>query len=93
MFIKNPNLIILDEATSRIDSLTEKLIEKALDKILKNRTCIVIAHRLSTLNRADDILILENGEIIEIGEKKILLENKDSKYSNLIQNGIGEALT
>lgn len=92
VFLKNPKLIILDEATSRIDSSTEKLIEKALDKLLKNRTCIIIAHRLSTLNRADDILLLEKGKIVELGEKQTLLEDENSRYYNLLQYGIGEVL-
>lgn len=92
LFLKNPKLIIFDEATSRIDSLTEELIENALDILLKNRTCIIIAHKLSTLNRADDILLLGNGKVVESGERKGLLENKNSKYYNLIQHGIGEVL-
>lgn len=92
VFLKNPKLIILDEATSRIDSSTEKLIEKALDKLLRNRTCIIIAHRLSTLNRADDILLLEKGKIVELGEKQALLEDENSRYYNLLQYGIGEVL-
>lgn len=92
VFLRNPKLIILDEATSRIDFLTEKLIENALDKLLQHRTCIIIAHRLSTVNRADDILILHNGEILETGERKSLLEDESSQYYNLIQHGIGEVL-
>lgn len=90
VFLRNPKLIILDEATSRIDSLTEKLIENALDKLLQHRTCIIIAHRLSTLNRADDILLLQDGKIIETGERKSLLDDKSSQYYNLIQHGISE---
>lgn len=92
VFLRNPKLIILDEATSRIDSSAEKLIENALNKLLQYRTCIVIAHRISTLNRADDILLLQNGKVVEIGERKSLLEDRDSKYYNLIQHGIGEVL-
>jgi len=92
VFLKNPRLIILDEATSRIDSLTEKLIENALDKLLQNRTCIIIAHRLSTLNRAEDILILKDGRILETGERKSLLDDKSSEYYNLIHQGIREVL-
>lgn len=92
VFLKNPKLVILDEATSRIDSSTEKLIENALNKLLQYRTCIVIAHRISTLDRADDILLLQNGNVVETGERKSLLEDRNSKYYNLIQNGIGEVL-
>lgn len=92
IFLRNPKLIILDEATSRIDSLTEKLIENALDKLLQHRTCIIIAHRLSTLNRADDILLLNDGKIVETGERKSLLGDESSQYYNLIQQGIREVL-
>lgn len=93
IFLKNPKLIILDEATARIDSLTEKIIEDALDKLVQHRTCIIIAHRLSTLNRADDILLLQDGKIVETGERKILLDDKSSQYYNLIQHGIREVLS
>lgn len=92
IFIRNPKLIILDEATSRIDSSIEKLIENALNKLLQNRTCIIIAHRLSTLNRVDDILILQDGEIVEVGGRKKLLEDENSRYHQLVQRGIGEVL-
>ena len=92
VFIKKPKLIILDEATSRIDVETEKLIENALNKILRDRTCIIIAHRLSTLNKADKIMILEKGCVIEFGERKNLLEDKNSTYYNLIEGGIDEVL-
>ena len=65
VFLRNPSLVILDEASSRLDPATERLVERAIDKLLKDRTAIIIAHRLSTLNRADDILLLEDGEIAE----------------------------
>ncbi|MFD3156380.1 ABC transporter ATP-binding protein [Haloimpatiens sp. FM7330] len=92
VFLRNPGLIILDEATSRIDPVTEQLIESALNKLLKNRTCIIIAHRLCTLERADDILVLENGNIVECGEREELLNNDESKYYNLLQHNIEEVL-
>lgn len=92
VFLKDPGLIILDEATSRIDPITEQLIEGALNKLLKSRTCIIIAHRLGTLQRADDILVLENGNIAEYGEREELLNYNKSKYYNLLQHGIEEVL-
>ena len=92
VFLKNPRLIILDEATSRLDPITEQLIEKALDKLLKDRTCVIIAHRLWTVQRADDIVILENGTVIEHGHRKELLENKQSKFYSLMEKGIEEVL-
>ncbi|MEI4801814.1 ATP-binding cassette domain-containing protein [Bacillus sp. NPDC077411] len=92
VFHKKPTLIIFDEATSRVDSATEQLIDSALDKLLKNRTCIIIAHRLSTLNRAQDILLLENGKVVEFGERKTLLEDESTKYHQLLQRGVEEVL-
>lgn len=92
VFLKNPRLIILDEATSRIDPITEQLIERALNKLLKDRTCIIIAHRLWTLDRADDILVLQNGNVVEFGEREKLLNDTESRYHNLLQHGIEEVL-
>lgn len=87
VFLRNPGLIILDEASSRLDPITEQLIERALNKLLENRTCIIIAHRLWTVQRADDILILENGSILEYDSRERLIQNKQSKFSNLLQAG------
>ena len=74
VYVRNPKILILDEATASIDSSTEKLIQNALDKLSKNRTTIVIAHRLSTIVKADKILLLEEGKIKEQGTHKSLLE-------------------
>lgn len=92
VFLRDPGLIVLDEATSRIDPITEGLIERALDKLLKGRTCIIIAHRLCTLQRADDILVIENGSMVEFGERATLLNNTQSRYYKLLQHGIEEVL-
>jgi ATP-binding cassette, subfamily B, bacterial len=92
VFLKNPSFIILDEATSRLDPITEQLVENALNKLLLNRTSIVIAHRLWTVQRADQILILENGNISEFGNRKALLSDTGSKFYNLLQKGIDEVL-
>ncbi len=75
-YASNPELLILDEATSSIDTETEKLIESSLEILLKNRTSIVIAHRLSTIKRANKIIVLHKGQIREIGTHQELLENK-----------------
>lgn len=91
-FLKNPGLIILDEASSRLDPVTENLIEKAIDKLLNGRTAIIIAHRLKTIQRADDILILENGKILEQGSRTDLLNNENSHFYHLIRSGIEEVL-
>ena len=85
VFLKDPQLIILDEASSKVDPATELLIEKTMDKLLKNKTVIIIAHRLATIKRADDILILENGEMLEYGNRKKLVMDKNSKLSELLK--------
>lgn len=92
VFLKNPSLVIMDEASSRLDPATEKVMERALKKLLENRTFIIIAHRLATVKRADDILILENGQIIENGNREELLNDKNSRYFALLQKGIEEVL-
>ena len=77
-------MLILDEATSSIDSATEQLIEKSLEILLSGRTSIVIAHRLSTIKRADRIIVIHKGEIREIGTHDELLE-KQGIYAKLYQ--------
>ena len=81
-YISNPSILILDEATSSIDSFSEQLIQKATDKITQNQTSIIIAHRLTTIKKADKIIVMDKGLIVEQGSHKELLANK-SYYSNL----------
>lgn len=85
VFLKDPGLIILDEASSRLDPLTEQLIEQAVDRLLHNRTGIIIAHRLKTVERADQILILENGQPMEYGDRNALALDSHSRFSQLMQ--------
>ncbi|MFN8486793.1 MAG: ABC transporter ATP-binding protein [Caldilineaceae bacterium] len=92
VFLQNPGLVILDEASSRLDPLTERLIERAVDKLLHNRTGIIVAHRLSTVQRADDILILQDGEIQEYGLRERLANDLDSRFYALLQTGLEEVL-
>lgn len=92
VFLTNPGLVILDEASSRLDPATEQLIERAVGKLLHNRTAIIIAHRLGTVQRADEILILDNGAIAEYGPRVDLVEDPDSLFSRLLQTGLQEAL-
>jgi ATP-binding cassette subfamily B protein len=92
IFLEDPGLVILDEASSRLDPATEKLIERAVDRLLQNRTGIIIAHRLATVTRADDILILEDGEVVEYGERRALANDADSRLSQLLVTGMEEVL-
>jgi ATP-binding cassette, subfamily B, bacterial len=92
IFLRAPGLIILDEATSRLDPATEHLIEQAVDKLVQDRTAIIVAHRLGTVQRADDILILEDGKICEYGERAALAEDPSSRFSQLLKTGLEEVL-
>lgn len=82
--LKDPQILILDEATSSLDSQSEKAVQQALETLMKNRTSIVIAHRLSTVMHADKIVVLDKGEIVEVGTHQELIANKKLYYS-LIQ--------
>ena len=82
-YVTNPKILILDEATASIDSYAEQLIQKATQKITQGRTSIVIAHRLATIRKADMIIVLEAGEIVEKGTHAALLKNKNGPYRNL----------
>ncbi len=81
--LKNPSILILDEATSSLDSESEKLVQEALETLMKGRTSIIIAHRLSTIRSADTILVLNNGIIAEQGTHKTLMEVENGIYKNL----------
>ena len=83
MIMSNPDIIIFDEATSHLDSESEKLIQDAFWNYAKNKTTIVIAHRLSTVSKADRIVVMDKGKIVEIGKHEELLKNKDGIYSKL----------
>jgi ATP-binding cassette subfamily B protein len=92
VFLRDPGLVILDEASSRLDPATEQLIERAVDKLLANRTGIIIAHRLATVQRADEILILDEGQIVEYGPRALLVRDEDSRFSSLLRTGLEEVL-
>lgn len=87
VFLKDPGLVILDEASSRLDPYTEQLIEGAIDKLLKGRTAIIVAHHLATVHRADDILILDEGQVIEHGRRAALAKDTDARFYGLLQTG------
>lgn len=78
--VANPSILILDEATSNIDTVTEMKIQEALERLMKGRTCFVIAHRPNTVQNADRILVLNEGKIIEQGTHESLLKAKGFYY-------------
>jgi len=84
-YVTNPSILILDEATSSVDSYSEQLIQDATDKITEGRTSIVIAHRLATIQQADKIIVMDAGEIVEMGTHKSLLEKESGYYKNLYE--------
>jgi ABC-type multidrug transport system fused ATPase/permease subunit len=81
--LKNPSILILDEATSSLDSESEKLVQEALEILMEGRTSIIIAHRLSTIRSADQILVLDQGQITEKGTHQELIAIENGIYKNL----------
>jgi ATP-binding cassette subfamily B protein len=92
LFLTGPAVVVLDEASSRLDPATEELLERAVDKVLEGRTGIIIAHRLATVHRADEILILENGRILEHGPRRELADDPRSRFHHLLLTGLEELL-
>jgi ABC-type multidrug transport system fused ATPase/permease subunit len=92
IFLEDSGLVVLDEASSRLDPATEQLIETAVDRLLAERTGVIIAHRLDTVNRADDIVILEEGRVIEFGARADLAADPGSRFSGLLATGMEEVL-
>ncbi len=92
VFLRDPGLIILDEASSRLDPATEARVERAVDRLLTGRTGIIIAHRLATVERADTILLLERGQILETGPRTALAADPDSRFAHLLRVGLAETL-
>ena len=82
-YVSNPKILILDEATSSVDSFTEELIQIATDRIINNKTSIIIAHRLTTIKKADKIIVLERGEVVETGTHMELLKIQGGYYNKL----------
>ncbi len=92
IFLRNPGVVIMDEASSRLDPATEQLVERAVDRLLAGRTAIIIAHRLGTVHRSDDILIIEDGRAVEYGDRRQLLADPESHFHHLHQAGLEELL-
>lgn len=87
LFLREPDFVLLDEASSRVDPLTEERLTRAIDKLIEGRTAVVIAHRLSTVERLDEILVLDNGEVIEHGPQADLRSDPASRYARLLALG------
>lgn len=83
--LKNPSILVLDEATSSLDAESEKQVQDALENLMQNRTTFIIAHRLSTVRSADEILVLHHGEVVERGKHQELLQNKEGFYTKLLK--------
>jgi len=92
IFLHNPGLVVLDEASSRLDPATEHLIEKAVDRLTVDRTALIIAHRLKTLEHADKIMILDKGRVVEFGSRYELALDPSSRFHNLLRKGMDEVL-
>src|SRR5206468_10100055 len=92
VFLRDPGLVVLDEASSRLDPATERHIENAIDELLDRRTAIVIAHRLATVERCDEIAILENGRVVEHGPRHALAVDPSSRFHELLRIGLEEVL-
>ncbi len=84
-YVSDPSILVLDEATSSVDSYSEQLIQDATDKITQGRTSIVIAHRLATVKKADKILVMDAGKIVEMGTHHELLKKENGYYKNLYE--------
>jgi ATP-binding cassette subfamily B protein len=87
VFQRNPGVVVLDEASSRLDPATEQQVEQAVDRLLRGRTAIIIAHRLATIERADRVLILEGGRTVECGRREDLAGDPRSRLAKLLQAG------
>ncbi|EFJ04454.1 hypothetical protein SELMODRAFT_236972 [Selaginella moellendorffii] len=83
--LKNPTILLLDEATSALDAESEHIVQEALDRLMKGRTTIVVAHRLSTIRNADKIAVIQDGTIVEQGSHWELVAKADGAYSHLIK--------
>lgn len=92
VFLRDPGLVVLDEATSRLDPATEQLVESAIARLFESRTAIVIAHRLRTVLAADDILVLDEGRVVEHGPRETLAADPNSRFATLLRTGLEELL-
>ena len=91
LFLRSPDFVLLDEASSRVDPETEARVTRAIDRLLEGRTAVVIAHRLSTVERLDEILVLDGGVVVEHGSGSQLRADPTSRYSKLLAVGANTA--
>jgi ATP-binding cassette subfamily B protein len=91
-FLRDPGLVILDEATSRLDPVSEQRIERAVDMLLAGRSAILVAHRLGTLDRADEIVVLDEGRIVEHAARRTLVDDPESRFAGLLATASGGVL-
>lgn len=92
IFLRDPGLVVLDEASSRLDPATEALVDRAVERLLADRTAVIIAHRLHTLDRVDDILVLGDGQVLEHGDRATLAADPGSRFAGLLRSGMEDAL-
>ncbi len=92
LLLRDPGFVILDEAASRLDPITEARLESAIDRLLHNRTAVIVAHRLHTVERADDIVILADGRVLEYGARAALAADPHSHFAHLLRSGMEEVL-
>ena len=92
VFLEGSGVLILDEASSRLDRSTEQMIERAVDRLVRDRTVIVIAHHLATVRRCDEIVIMEHGRIVEHGERLELATDESTRFARMLETGLEEAL-
>ena len=90
VWLRNPDLVVLDEATARVDPETEAQLEAAIAELMKGRTALVIAHRLSTLRHVDEIVVLDHGKIVEHGDRKRLMGDDSSRFHHLLELALEE---
>lgn len=92
IFLRSPGLVILDEATARLDLATQRLLARAVEKLLESSTAIIIAHRLETVERVDKVLVLDDGRIVEYGARSALVRDPESHFYRILQASAGEGL-
>ncbi|MBU0976071.1 ABC transporter ATP-binding protein, partial [Patescibacteria group bacterium] len=86
---RNPAILILDEPTSALDAQTERIVSEALEKLMQGRTTFIIAHRLSTVRKADTILVFQKGRVVETGRHEELIKKEDGVYRHLYEYQVG----